>query len=194
MRERRCCTVRPLPRATDGRLILAVDVSPWLRPDAASCPDRSFCPTYGRGKDDRRMVPGWPYSVIAALAAGRSSWTAPPDALRLEPGTDAAAVTAAQVRELAQSLISAGQWREGDLPILLILLIFDAGYDLAHLTYLTADIPVHRPGPGRPPGSKNRRRTERHDVGHFLAAGEAYKPSTHHKKGTNSRRTGSTTS
>ncbi|WP_235884278.1 transposase [Saccharopolyspora elongata] len=23
----------PLPRATDGRLVLAVDVSPWLRPD-----------------------------------------------------------------------------------------------------------------------------------------------------------------
>jgi hypothetical protein len=38
-----------LPRAADGRLVLAVDVSPWLRPDAATCPDRSFCHTYGCG-------------------------------------------------------------------------------------------------------------------------------------------------
>ena len=51
----------PLPRAADGRLMLAIDVSPWLRPDAASCPDRSFCYTYGRGKDEHRMIPGWPY-------------------------------------------------------------------------------------------------------------------------------------
>ncbi|WKK23954.1 hypothetical protein QZH56_35615 [Streptomyces olivoreticuli] len=36
----------PLSRATDGRIVLAVDVSPWLRPDAATCPDRSFCHTY----------------------------------------------------------------------------------------------------------------------------------------------------
>jgi DDE superfamily endonuclease len=44
----------PLPRGADGRLMLAVDVSPWLRPDAATCPGRSFCHTYGRGKDDHR--------------------------------------------------------------------------------------------------------------------------------------------
>jgi hypothetical protein len=27
----------PLPRAADGRLVLAVDVSPWLRPGANTC-------------------------------------------------------------------------------------------------------------------------------------------------------------
>ena len=32
----------PLPRAADGRLVLGVDVTPWLRPDAATSPDRSF--------------------------------------------------------------------------------------------------------------------------------------------------------
>jgi hypothetical protein len=47
----------PLPQAADGRLVLAVDVSPWLRPGGATCPDRSFCHTYGRGKDEHRMVP-----------------------------------------------------------------------------------------------------------------------------------------
>ncbi len=35
----------PLPRAVDGRIVLAVDVSPWLRPDADTSPDRSFCHT-----------------------------------------------------------------------------------------------------------------------------------------------------
>lgn len=36
-----------VPRAADGRLVLAVDVSPWLRPDAATSDARSFCHTYG---------------------------------------------------------------------------------------------------------------------------------------------------
>src|ERR1019366_7887595 len=40
----------PLPRAADGRLVLAVDVSNWLRPGAATSPDRLFCHVYGRGK------------------------------------------------------------------------------------------------------------------------------------------------
>lgn len=72
----------PLPRAADGRLVLAVDVSPWLRPDAGTAPDRSFCHTYGRGKDEHRMIPGWPYSIVVALETGRTSWTAPLDAVR----------------------------------------------------------------------------------------------------------------
>jgi hypothetical protein len=79
----------PLPRAADGRIVLAADVSPWLRPDAATCPDRSFCHTYGRGKNEHRMIPGWPYSIIAALETGRTSWTALLDAIRLEPGAQA---------------------------------------------------------------------------------------------------------
>ena len=129
----------PLPRAVGGRLMLAVDVSPWLRPDATTCPDRSFCHTYGRGRDECRMIPGWPYSVIAALEPGRSSWTAPLDASRLEPGADVAAVTAVQVRDLIKRLIQAGQWHEGGSPI---LLIFDAGYELARLTFELRDLPV----------------------------------------------------
>src|SRR5262245_58317076 len=31
----------PVPQDTQGRITLAVDVSPWLRPDAATSPDRS---------------------------------------------------------------------------------------------------------------------------------------------------------
>jgi DDE superfamily endonuclease len=38
-----------LPRAADGRIVLAVDESPWLRPDAPTSGQRLFCHTYGRG-------------------------------------------------------------------------------------------------------------------------------------------------
>ena len=90
----------PPPRTAQGRLVLAVDVSPWLRPDAATSPGRSFCHTYGRGADQHLIVPGWPYSVVAALESGPTSWTAVLDAVRLEPDTDVAAVTAQQLRGL----------------------------------------------------------------------------------------------
>ncbi|MGV9384073.1 hypothetical protein ACWDRB_50220 [Nonomuraea sp. NPDC003707] len=34
------------------------------------------------GKDQHIMIPGWPYSFVVASETGRSSWTAPLDALR----------------------------------------------------------------------------------------------------------------
>ncbi|WSS24097.1 transposase [Streptomyces sp. NBC_01190] len=65
-----------LPRAASGRLVLAVDVSPWLRPDAATVPDRSFCHTYGRGNAKHQMMPGWPYSVdrLHPRLTRRAAW------------------------------------------------------------------------------------------------------------------------
>ena len=75
-RLRRAVAGLPLPRAADGRLVLAADVSNWLRPGAATSPGRLFCHVYGRGKGQAQMIPGWPYSVIAALEPGRTSWTA----------------------------------------------------------------------------------------------------------------------
>ena len=65
-----------LPRAADGRLVLAADVSNWLRPGAATSPDRLFCHVCGRGKGQAQMIPGWPYPVIAAREPGRASRTA----------------------------------------------------------------------------------------------------------------------
>jgi hypothetical protein len=129
----------PLPRAADGRLVLGVDVSPWLRPDAATSPDRLFCHTYGRGRGNAQLIPGWPYSFVAALKPGRSSWTAPLDAVRLGPDDDATTVTARQLRELVGRLIDAGQWKPGDLDILVVC---DAGYDVTRLAWLLADLPV----------------------------------------------------
>ena len=138
-RLRRAVAGLPLPRAADGRLMLAVDVSNWLRPGAATSPDRLFCHVYGRGKGQAQMIPGWPYSVVAALEPGRTSWTAVLDAVRLGPGDDETEVTAAQVREVVTRLAEAGQHKEGDLAI---LVVFDAGYDVTRLAWLLADLPV----------------------------------------------------
>ena len=68
-RLRRSLAGLPLPRAADGRLMLAVDVSSWLRPDAATSPGRLFCHVYGRAKGQAQMIPGWPYSFVAAARA-----------------------------------------------------------------------------------------------------------------------------
>src|SRR5712692_502609 len=131
----------PLPRAADGRLVLAADVSNWLRPGAATSPERLFCHVYGRGKGQAQMIPGWPYSVIAALEPGRTSWTAVLDAVRLGPDDDETEVTAAQVRDV-----------------------------VGRLAFLLADLPVELPGrlrsdrvmqlpaPPRPPGTNGRPR------------------------------------
>src|SRR5512135_2389512 len=138
-RLRRSLAGLPLPRAADGRLVLAADVSNWLRPGAATSPERLFCHVYGRGKGQAQMIPGWPYSVIAALEPGRTSWTAVLDAVRLGPDDDEAEITAAQVRDVIERLITAGHWREGDPAV---LVIFDAGYDVTRLAFLLADLPV----------------------------------------------------
>jgi DDE superfamily endonuclease len=138
-RLRRSLASLPLPRAADGRLMLAADVSSWLRPGASTSPDRLFCHVYGRGKGQAQMIPGWPYSVIAALEPGRTSWTAVLDAVRLGPDDDEAEVTAVQVRDVVSRLIEAGHWRDGDPAI---LVIFDAGYNPMRLACRLADLPV----------------------------------------------------
>jgi hypothetical protein len=138
-RLRRALAGLPLPRARDGRIVLGVDVSPWLRPDAPTSAGRGFCHTYGRGRGQAQMIPGWPYSVIAALEPGRTSWTAVLDAVRLGPGADATDATAIQVREVVERLREAGQHHDGDPDILVVL---DAGYDVCRLAFLLADLPV----------------------------------------------------
>jgi hypothetical protein len=164
-RLRRALTGVAVPRAADGRISLAADVTSWLRPQAHTSPERMLCHTYGRGKDQHIMIPGWPYSFVVALETGRTSWTAPLDAVRLAPGADLAAVTAVQVRDVVTRLIEAGHWRVGDPDIWLVV---DAGYDAARLAWLLRELPVQvlarmrsdrvlrRPAPVRLPGTPGR--------------------------------------
>lgn len=61
----------PIPKITtfDGqqRIVLAVDVSNWLRPDAATSPDRAFCHTYAWGCGPSRYDPR-----LAVFLCGRT--------------------------------------------------------------------------------------------------------------------------
>lgn len=58
---------------------------------------------------------------------------------RLVPGDDTATVTAAQLREVVERLIAAGQWRPGDKDIWIVA---DAGYDGPRLAFLLDGLPV----------------------------------------------------
>src|SRR3954447_17210582 len=135
----------PMPRMFGGRIVLAIDGSPWLRPGAPTCPDRLFCPVYGRGRgrDADQRIPGWPYQVVAALETGPTSWTAVLDVVRLHPADDATAVTAAQLRAVVGRLRAAGHWQVGDRPIMVML---DSGYDVCRLAFVLADLPLQLVG------------------------------------------------
>jgi hypothetical protein len=61
------------------------------------------------------------------------------DAIRIGPGRDATAVTAAKLREVIEHLVAARQWQAGDLSIVIVA---DAGYDITRLAYVLADLPV----------------------------------------------------
>ncbi|MFK0160788.1 transposase [Streptomyces sp. NPDC090493] len=137
-RLRRTLAGLPLPKAADGRIVLAVDVSNWLRPDAPTIDDRLFCHVYGRGdRKTDQFVPG--YSFVAALESGRTSWGALLDTVRLGPADDATLVTAAQLRDVLQRLTQAGHWRPGDPEILIVM---DAGNDATYLAHPLADLPM----------------------------------------------------
>jgi hypothetical protein len=158
-----------IPRCDDGRIVLAIDISHWLRPDANTSPDRLFCHTYARGKGQAQMIPGWPYSFVAALEPGRTSWTAMLDVTRVRPIDDDTDLAATQLRTVIEALITAGHWCEGDPEI---WIIGDSGYDGPRLRFLLADLPVQVlvrmrsdrvlafPAPPRQPGARGR--TTRH--------------------------------
>jgi hypothetical protein len=120
-RLRRLLASLPLPRTGDGRITLAVDVSNWLRPDAPTSDQRLFCHVHGRGRNHDQVIPGWPYSFVAALERGRTSWCALLDAVRLGPADDATAVTAAQLRDVVTRIIDAGHWHTDDPDIAIVM-------------------------------------------------------------------------
>ncbi|MDQ3580082.1 MAG: transposase, partial [Actinomycetota bacterium] len=128
-----------IPRCDDGRIVLGIDVSNWLRPDANTSPERLFCHTYARGKGQAQMIPGRPYSFVAALEPGRTSWTALLDVTRARPNDDHTDLAATQLRTVVEALITAGHRREGDPEI---WIVGDSGYDGPRLAFPLADLPV----------------------------------------------------
>jgi hypothetical protein len=117
----------------DGPLKFAVDVSAWDRPHAECVRERHHCHLSCACGNRRGTVPGWPYSVAVGLEWGASSWCAPLDARRLALADDATEVTAAQVKTVVERCDAAGL--SDGRPA--ALFVFDSGYDLARIVYLT---------------------------------------------------------
>lgn len=193
-RLRRTLVGLALPRGGDGGLRFAIDVTPWPRPDAECSPDRMHCHRDCRCDGTRQTIPGWPYSVVAALESGGSSWTAPVDLLRLGPDDDLTGSTADQIRDLIARLIEAGQWCAGDPPVLLVA---DSGYDLPRLGWLCSDLPVHWVGRIRsnrvfygPPGARRGTRPgrqPRHGRKFALTDAATHHPAERDTSGTHDR-------
>jgi DDE superfamily endonuclease len=164
-RLRRAVAGLALPGWPDGRIRLAADVTSWLRPDAVTSPERLFCAVRRRGEKAAQAVPGWPYSFVAALGPGASSWAVLLDAVRIGPDDDETDLAAAQLREVAGRLAEAGHWAPGDPDIVVAV---DSGYNAARLAHLLAGLPVlvvarvranrvfRRPVPPAAPGTPGR--------------------------------------
>jgi hypothetical protein len=148
-------------------------VTHWLRPEAPAGPGRLHCHVRGRGRG-AWIAPGWPYSFVAALSPGRSSWSLLLDAVRVGPDDDECALAAAQLREVVTRLAAAGHWRPGSPPVIIAM---DARYSPVRLAWLLRDLPVtivarvrsdrvwHRPAPPRArprPGLRAPGRPRRH--------------------------------
>jgi hypothetical protein len=185
-----------IPRCEDGRIVLAIDITNWLRPDANTSPQRLFCHTHARGAGQAQIIPGWPYSFVAALEPGRTSWTALLDVVRVRPEDDHTDLAATQLRTVVNTLITAGHWRAGDPEI---WITGDSGYDGPRLAFLLADLPVRVlvrlrsdrvlafPAPPRRPGSRGR--TARHGA-RFEFADPATWPTPAHTTTTDTTRYG----
>ncbi len=114
-------------------LVFAVDASTWDRCDAECSPERGFYHSASKHSAGQPIVAGWSYQWISQLGWAPDSWTAPLDAMRVTPETDATDATVGQVRRLVVLLPA-----EGEVP----LFVFDAGYDPIAIGHGLADTRV----------------------------------------------------
>lgn len=110
--------------------VFAVDASSWARCDAETSPGRGFYYSASRHSAGQPIVAGWSYQWITQLDWAMDSWTAPVDAMRIPPESDATSATVAQVRRLLDLLSDNGRQP---------MFVFDAGYDPAALSHELAD-------------------------------------------------------
>ena len=107
-------------RPADWPLIFAVDASTWDRCDAECSPERGFYYSASKQSAGQPIVAGWSYQWITQLDWAPDSWTAPLDAMRITPNTDATTATIDQFKRLV------GLFPDNRaVP----MFVFDAGYD-----------------------------------------------------------------
>jgi DDE superfamily endonuclease len=147
-----------LARDPGWPLVFAVDASTWCRNDAECSAERGYYYHSSRHSAGQPIVAGWSYQWIAQLDWAADSWTAPMDAVRLDPRPEAPGaehVAAAQVRSLL------GRLGPTDTPP---LFVFDSGYDPVQLSVELSGVRAqtltrvkssrifHFPAPPREPG------------------------------------------
>ncbi len=115
-------------------LVFAVDASTWARCDAETSPERGFYYSASKHSAGQPIVAGWSYQWVTGLDWANDSWTAPMDARRISPNSNANQVTVTQVTDLTQRL------HRSDPSAPAPTFVFDAGYDPAALTHDLADI------------------------------------------------------
>jgi hypothetical protein len=152
---------RIAPARPGEPLMIAIDTTPFARPDAAFADNRTMVQVRGKGGDV--FLPGWYYSVMVRIDWGTSSWVDPIEARRLTPTDSHTQVTLAQIRNLGTDLTDTGK-QKADAPPPLVLL--DAGNDasaLAHelagenvqlLTRLNSKRVFYADPAHRPPGKR----------------------------------------
>lgn len=121
-----------LARDPGWPLVFAVDTSTWCRNDADCSAERGYYYHPSRHSNGQPIVAGWAYQWIAQLNWPADSWTAPLDAVRLDPRPGAASTeeqAAGQIRALAD--------RVGPTPDM-PLFVFDGGYDPVQLAVALA--------------------------------------------------------
>ena len=111
--------------------VFAVDASSWARCDAETSPERGFYYSASKHSNGQPIVAGWSYQWITQLDWAPDSWTAPLDAMRIPPSTDATTATVDQVKRLLDLLHD-----NDDVP----MFVFDAGYDPIALTAALSDV------------------------------------------------------
>ncbi|PWI05274.1 hypothetical protein DIZ27_40205 [Streptomyces sp. NWU339] len=114
-------------------LVFAVDTSTWCRCDAECSAGRGYYYHPSRHSAGQPIVAGWRYQWIAQLGWAADSWTAPMDAVRLDPRCEAPGperAAAGQIRDLLGRLGPTGAvpW-----------FVFDGGYDPVQLSVECGD-------------------------------------------------------
>jgi DDE superfamily endonuclease len=147
-----------LARDPSWPLVFGVDASTWCRNDAECSAERGYYYHSSRHSNGKPIVAGWSYQWISQLNWEADSWTAPMDAVRLDPHPEAPGaeqVAAAQIRTLLKRL---GPTEA--VP----LFAFDGGYDPVQLsvelagtraqtlTRVKSSRVFHFPAPPRTPG------------------------------------------
>jgi hypothetical protein len=97
--------VRMLPRSLSGsRLVLGLDTTSFLRPQAHTSPDRTLVYRSNLPSDATPVAPGWQFSTLVVLPDPVSSWMYTLSNQRIPSDSDATQTGVEQLRELLHLL------------------------------------------------------------------------------------------